>query len=35
MKYIKIIMDDRKEKERTMIIKQRVWQIWSPSGYLN
>ena len=30
-------MDDKKlfRKKRTLVIKQNVWHVWSPSGYLN
>ena len=37
MKYFKITIDDRDlyRKERAKVIKERVRQMWSPSGYLN
>ena len=35
--YTKRTMGDKKlyRKKRTMVIKQKVWLVWSPSGYLN
>ena len=30
-------MGDKKlhRKKRTIVIKQKVWHVWSPTGYLN
>ena len=35
--YTKRTMGDKKlyRKKRTIVIKQKVWLVWGPSGYLN